>query len=71
MNSKTAATKIFFLSFASCTFQNKEKEEEQLPWHSVAVKHNATKTTDENKMGMSMITHMNAKLMNGLFSLFF
>ena len=39
-------------------FQNQEKEEEQLPLHSVAVKHNATKTTDDNKIGMSMITHM-------------
>ena len=39
-------------------FQNQEKEEEQLPWHSVAVKHNATKTTNDNKIGMSMITHM-------------
>ena len=57
MNSKTAAT-IFFLSFASCMFQNQEKEEEQLPWHSVAAKHNATKTTDDNKIGMPMITQM-------------
>ena len=39
-------------------FQNQEKEEEQLTLHSVAVKNNATKTTDNNKIGMSMITHM-------------
>ena len=36
-------------------FQNQEKEEEQLPWHSVAAKHNATKTTNDNKIGMSTI----------------
>ena len=55
---QNSCSKEFFLSFASRVFQNKEKEEEQLPWHSVAVKHNATKTTNDNKIGMSMTTHM-------------